>query len=91
MRRVNPTRPSCPTCPDAHSPACLSTYGFFSLLLSPTPGAVQIWMSELRSTSAGNTLSFLYVANDVMQKTRKRGSAFKREFGMVRALARPPR
>ena len=45
-------------------------------------------MAQLHGCPASSALAFLYVANDVMQKTRKRGRAYNTEFGMVSRAGR---
>jgi hypothetical protein len=44
---------------------------------------VELWQRELLRVPPSRQLLFLYVANDVMQSSRKRGPEFIKEFGRV--------
>jgi regulator of Ty1 transposition protein 103 len=45
--------------------------------------SVELWQRELQRAPPSRQLLFLYVANDVMQSSRKRGPEFIKEFGRV--------
>ncbi|XP_054164635.1 regulation of nuclear pre-mRNA domain-containing protein 1B-like [Oppia nitens] len=48
---------------------------------------VQTWFSELKKAKASRRLTFMYLANDVIQNSRKKGPEFSKEFGVVLKLA----
>eukprot|EP01103_Thecamoeba_quadrilineata_P004457 TRINITY_DN1418_c0_g1_i1.p1 TRINITY_DN1418_c0_g1~~TRINITY_DN1418_c0_g1_i1.p1 ORF type:complete len:426 (+),score=94.34 TRINITY_DN1418_c0_g1_i1:23-1279(+) len=45
--------------------------------------SVEIWDREMRKATKDRKLTFLYLANDIMQNSRKRGGEFINEFGRV--------
>ncbi|KAI8803320.1 hypothetical protein BJ742DRAFT_829318 [Cladochytrium replicatum] len=45
--------------------------------------SVQVWAREIHKASAHRKLSFLYLCNDVVQISRKKGDEFVREFARV--------
>merc|ERR1711881_93839 len=44
---------------------------------------VAVWHKELVKTSNNRKLTFLYLANDVVQNSRKKAPEFSKEFGAV--------
>ncbi len=58
----------------------LDKFGWSSL---PGCGAGHCPRTAAQATTASHTLSFLYLANDVMQNTRKKTSDFVNAFGEV--------
>ncbi|TPX32486.1 hypothetical protein SeMB42_g07605 [Synchytrium endobioticum] len=45
--------------------------------------SVSTWLRELKKASPARKLSFLYLANDVVQTSRKKGEELVREFGKI--------
>lgn len=45
--------------------------------------SVQIWEKELYKTSADRKITFLYLANDIMQSSRKKSGEFIQEFSKI--------
>lgn len=44
---------------------------------------VNVWLRELKKADPSRKLTFMYLANDVIQNSRKKGFEFVREFGNV--------
>lgn len=44
---------------------------------------VSVWYKELHKTASNRKLTFLYLANDVVQNSRKKAPEFSKEFGHV--------
>lgn len=44
---------------------------------------VQVWLKELKKAKSNRKLTFMYLANDVIQNSKKKGPEFSREFGTV--------
>ncbi|KAI8908807.1 hypothetical protein DFJ77DRAFT_473352 [Powellomyces hirtus] len=45
--------------------------------------SVQTWARELHKATPARKLSFLYLANDVVQNSRRKGDEFVKEFAKV--------
>ncbi|XP_077542539.1 regulation of nuclear pre-mRNA domain-containing protein 1B [Haemaphysalis longicornis] len=48
---------------------------------------VHVWLRELKKAKPARKLTFMYLANDVIQNSKKKGPEFTREFGTVLAKA----
>lgn len=48
---------------------------------------IQVWYRELQKVSPQKRLTFMYLANDVIQNSKKKGPEFTRDFGSVLAEA----
>ncbi|CAG2121627.1 unnamed protein product, partial [Medioppia subpectinata] len=48
---------------------------------------VQTWFAELKKAKAVRRLTFMYLANDIIQNSRKKGPEFSKEFGAVLAAS----
>lgn len=44
---------------------------------------VQTWIKELKKAKPNRKITFMYLANDVIQNSRKKGPEFSQEFGSV--------
>lgn len=44
---------------------------------------VNVWLRELKKADPSRKLTFMYLANDVIQNSKKKGPEFVREFGSV--------
>ena len=51
------------------------------------PAAVNLWMEKFQSASPHRHLTFVYVANDVLQNTRRMGKGYIEAFSSVLSLA----
>lgn len=48
---------------------------------------VSVWLRELKKADPSRKLTFMYLANDVIQNSKKKGPEFVREFGSILAKA----
>ncbi|XP_055950126.1 regulation of nuclear pre-mRNA domain-containing protein 1B-like [Argiope bruennichi] len=48
---------------------------------------VQVWFKELKKAKASRKLTFMYLANDVIQNSKKKGPEFSKEFSTVLSKA----
>lgn len=44
---------------------------------------VQVWFKELKKAKSTRRLTFMYLANDVIQNSKKKGPEFSKEFGTI--------
>ncbi|KAJ8303029.1 hypothetical protein KUTeg_019425 [Tegillarca granosa] len=44
---------------------------------------VQVWFREMQKVPPNRKLTFMYLANDVIQNSKKKGPDFARDFGSV--------
>ncbi|CAL1284910.1 unnamed protein product [Larinioides sclopetarius] len=48
---------------------------------------VQVWFKELKKAKSNRKLTFMYLANDVIQNSKKKGPEFSKEFSTVLSKA----
>ncbi|KFM69886.1 Regulation of nuclear pre-mRNA domain-containing protein 1A, partial [Stegodyphus mimosarum] len=48
---------------------------------------VQVWFKELKKAKPNRKLTFMYLANDVIQNSKKKGPEFSKEFSNVLSKA----
>ena len=57
--------------------------GWILFHISQSRASVRVWNNELKKVGAAHMLKYLYLCNDVLQKSRRKGNQFREAFASV--------